>query len=360
MKSLEKTGRRITLLAVMGVLWACDIPTDTPTLEQEWTFPITETSVEVGELLPEDVGLSEDSSAFTLQMDPIFFQETLGNLCGACGPLDGLTVPKPAFEGDFHESVSLPAEVESAQVEEGRIAVEAQNQFGFDPLRPKGGETGTFTLALHDGGPDGPVLDEVVVDGDDTSFGPGTTLNRDLEYSGSVSSSLSVTLNINSPAGGLEPGNWVPIELDDEIQVTATPEVIEAASAGISVAGEVFETGVTALNVEGISKDVVDKVQAGLLQLEIVNPWSVAAVLNLTIVGPTMEAPVVLIAPIPASPTSTVEVEFSQAELRSFLGEPDVILTGQGTVDQNAGTVTLTPGQLMTIFTKLDLVILVG
>ncbi len=360
MKSLEKTGGMIILLAVVGAIWACDIPTDVPKLEQEWILPISQTSVEVWELLPDDVGFTEDSSAFTVQMDPIFFEETLGNLCAACAVLDGLTVPKPGFVGDFHESVSLPDDVESVQVREGRVSVDAVNRFGFDPLRPPGGETGTFTLALHDGGPEGPVLDEVVIDGDGTSFGPGTTLTRELEYSGPVGSSISVTVSINSPAGGAEPGNWVPIGTNDAIQVSATPGVLEAASADITVAGEAFDVVETSLNLEGVSKGMVDRIVAGSLLLEIANPWSVGAILNLTIDGSTMDTPVILIAQVPATPISTVAVEFSLAELQAFLGEPNVILTGQGTIDQNAGSVTLAPEQTMIINAKLDLAFRIG
>jgi hypothetical protein len=360
MKSLEMTGRRIALLAAVGALWACDIPTDTPKLEQEWILPIAGTSVEVVEFLPDDVVLTDDESAFAIQMDPIDFRSTLGDLCAACIILDGLTVPKPVFVGDFHETIFLPGEVESAQVQEGRIVVEARNRFGFDPLRPPGGETGTFSLALHDGGPDGPILDEVVIDGDDTSFGPGALLSRDLEYSGPVGSSISVTVTVNSPAGGPEPGNWVPIRINDEIEVTATSEVLEAESAEITVAGDVFDLGVTNLDVVDISKDLVEKVRAGSFELEIVNPWSVGAILNLTIDGPTMDTPLILIAPVPPVPISTVEVEFSQAELQAFLGEPNVTLAGQGTVNQDADPVTLAPGQVMLIDTRLDLVILIG
>ena len=360
MKSFERMGRRTTFLLVMGALGACDIPTDIPKLEQEWILPLSETSVEVGEFLPADVGLTEDSSAFTVQVDPIFFQEKLGDLCAACGALDGLTVPKPAFVGDFHESVYLPDDVESAQVQEGRISVEARNLFGFDPLRPKGGETGSVTLALHDGGPAGPVLDEVVIDGGEASFAPGTSIERELEYSGPVGSSLSVTVSVNSPAGGLEPGNWVPIRTDDEIRVSVTPEVLEAASAEISVAGEVFNLGVTSLDVAEIRKDLVDQITAGSFILEIVNPWSVGAILSLTIDGPTMAAPVVLIGQVPASPTSTVELELSQAEIQSILGETGVVMTGQGTASQDAGTVTIAPAQVMIIDAKLDLVLLIG
>jgi hypothetical protein len=360
MKSPDTKGWRISLLTAAVALSACDIPTDTPKLEQEWIVPLAETSIEVVEFLPDRVGLTTDESAFTVQVDPISFQDSLGALCERCQDLDGLTVPKPEFSGEFHESITLPEDVESAQVEEGKVSVVARNRFGFDPLRPPGGATGSFTLAIHDGGPTGPTLDEVVVDGEDTSFGPGAELSRDLEYSGPVGSTLTVTVHVDSPAGGPEPGNWVPIHLSDEIEVTVTPETIEASSAQISVAGEVFDLGVTGLNVEDVSKEMADRFQSGTLQLEIVNPWSVGAILNLTIIGPTMANPVILIAQVPASPTSVVEVPLSQAELRSFLGEPNVVLTGQGTVSQDAGSVTVTPGQTMAVNCRLDLVLLIG
>lgn len=360
MKSLQELGRRTLLLLVMGALGACDIPTDNPKLEQQWVVPLTGTEVEVGEFLPDNVGMTEDSTAFTVQVDPIFFEETLGDLCSGCEVLDGLTVPKPAFSGDFQESIPLPDDVESAQVQEGRVSVVAQNRFGFDPLRPKGGETGSVVLALLDGGPGGAVLDQVQINGADDSFAPGATLERDLEYSGPIGSSLTLTVSVVSPEGGPEPGNWVPISIDDEIRVSVTPEVLEAASAEISVAGEIFGLGVTELNVDDISADMVDGVTSGSLLLEIVNPWAVGAILNVTVIGPTMDAPVVLIGQVPASPTSTVEMEFSQAELQSFLGEPNVVMTGHGTVNLDAGNATVTPAQVMIIDAKLDLVILIG
>lgn len=360
MKSPEKTGGKILFLAVVAGQWACSIPTDTPKLEQEWIVPVSETTMNVAELLPTGVGLTTDQSAFTVQVDTILFQETLGALCDACQGLDGLTVPKPAFDGEFHESVTLPDDVVSAQVQEGRISVAAQNRFGFDPLRPSGGTRGSFTLSLHDGGPQGPVLDQVVVDGAETSFGPGTTLIRDLDYSGPVGSSLSVTVSVSSPAGGPEPGNWVPIQLSDEIRVTVSPAVLKAGSAEVDVTGNVFELQAAELNVGGFDQSLVDRVTGGSIEMDIVNPWSVGAVLTLVIDSPTMEAAVVLIASVPAAPMSTVEVELSQSELQTFLGAPQVSLAGHGTVNQGTATVTLAPGQDMSIHARLDLTILIG
>jgi len=360
MTSLTRSVGRVTCFFAAGILSACDIPTEAPRLEQEWAFPLTETSVHVGELLPADVGLNQDSSAFTVTIEPIAFQEELGTLCSACAGLDGLTVPKPEFTGTFEESVVLPDEVGSVQVQEGVVVVEARNRFSFDPLRPPGGSRGSFTLALRDGSPSGPILDEVLVDGEDTSFGPDATLTRELDYSGPVGSSLWITLLVDSPAGGAEPGNWVLIDLEDAISVTVTPENIEATSAVIDVAGEVFDFGTTDLDVGDVSQDMVDNLVSGSLEFEIVNPWSTGGILNLTITGPTMAEPVVLIASVPATPTSAVEVELTQAELQSFLGQPNVVVVGQGTVNQDAGSVTLTPDQIMIVDTKIDLIILVG
>ena len=355
----HSVGRFACLLALAG-LWGCDIPTDAPKFEQEWRVPLTDTSIDVVEMLPNRVGLTLDASAFTVQVDPISFEDDLGSLCPACAGLDGLTVPKPAFDGDFHESIALPADVESVEVQEGRVVVEARNRLSFDPLRPPGGQRGSFTLTLRDGGPSGPILDEVVVDGEATSFGEDASLVRELEYSGPVSSSLSITVNVNSPAGGPEPGNWVLVRLSDEVEVTATPQVIEASSAEVVVADQVFDFGVASLNVEDLDQEVVDRVVSGSIELEVVNPWAVGAVLNLNIIGPTMAAPVVLIAAVPGTPTSVVEVEFTREELQSFLGEPEVVITGQGTVNQDAGIVTLAPGQIMNVEATLDLVIQIG
>jgi hypothetical protein len=360
MTSLKKTGGRLVFLLAVGALWACDIPSSAPKVEQEWAIVLVSNSVAVDEFLPDAVGFNTDSSAFTVLVDPIQFEETLGNLCAACAALDGLTVPKPAFSGSFSESVDLPEDVASVQVLEGVVVVEAQNRFSFDPLRPPGGDTGTFTLRLREGGPSGAILDEVVVDGAVSSFAPGASISRELEYSGTVDGAISVTVEVNSPAGGLEPGNWVLVRLDDEIEVTATPEAVEASTADIDVDGETYDLGVTDLDVDGILESTVEKVQSGTLHLKVVNPWSIGAVLTLTIIGPTMAEPVVFIAPIPASPTSTVDVALSQADLQAFLGQPNVVLTGRGTADQNAGTVTVTPGQIMTIDTDLDVILLIG
>ncbi len=348
------------LLAVAGALLACDIPTDAPQLEQRWVLPGDDTSVGVEEILPDRVSLTPNGSAFAVEADPVSFHESLGSLCSPCTPLDGQTVPKPAFQGTFSETISLPDEVESAQVEEGTVRVTAHNGLSFDPLRPPGDATGTATLTLRDGGPGGRVLNELVLDGADTSFGPGATLARSLTYSGPITPHLVVTVSVSSPAGGLQPPDWVHLSLTDDLQVTATPETLEVASAVVAVAGRAFNLEGTSLDVGDLDQSLVDRVTSGAFDLEISNPWALGATVTLTISGPTLPGPIIKLANVPAQPTSTVRVEFTASELQAFLGEPNVTLSGTGTVANDAVPVTISPSQRLAVSARFDLILLVG
>jgi hypothetical protein len=242
----------------------------------------------------------------------------------------------------------------------GRVLVEAENGLTFDPLRPRGGDPGTLSIALRDGGVGGPVLAEVLVEGTATSFNPGTVLVRTLEYSGPVTAELWVVTTVNSPAGGLDPVDWVLIRLVDEVQVTATAQVLEATSAVVAVANETFQLIDTELDVGDLDDELVDHVQSGAAAMEISNPWAIGASLTLTIDGPTMAAPIVKVVVVPSTPSSTVRVEFSQSELQSFLGKPGVTMSGDGTVAPQAGFINVTPDQVLSIDSKLDLIIRIG
>ena len=111
---------------------------------------------------------------------------------------------------------------------------------------------------------------------------------------------------------------------------------------------------------EDLDDEIVDRVHSGAAIMEVSNPWAIGASLTLTIDGPTMAAPVVKVVAVPASPSSTVRVEFSQAELKSFLGQSGVTMSGDGTVAPEAGFVTVTPDQILLIDTELDLTIRIG
>jgi hypothetical protein len=114
----------------------------------------------------------------------------------------------------------------------------------------------------------------------------------------------------------------------------------------------------TDLGLEDVDADLVERVMSGALELEIQNPWSIGASFSLTIRSPTVN--ITKDFTLAAEGTSTARVEFSQAELRSILGQPNVVLGGYGFVDPSAGSVTLTPDQVLILNSKLDLVVRLG
>lgn len=333
--------------------WGCDVPTDTPSLEQRWRVPGEETAVEVETLLPDGVSVTSGGAAFTAQVDPISFDESLGNLCPACAALNGVTAPKPGFNSSFQETASLPDDVSQATVTQGQIQVVARNGFAFDPLRPAAGVTGTLTMALFDGSTSGTLLDQVVVDGTSESFGSGSTLIKTLSFTGSVSANLVVLVSVNSPGG-----DPVPIDTGEEITVDASVPTLTISSATVDVAGEDFTIEDTDLDLEDVDKEMVDRVQSGALDMDITNPWGVGATMTLTIQTPS--GPINKSFSIPDGSTSTARVDFTKSELRAILGKDNVIMRGTGIVNANASPTTVSPGQEMILDTELDIVIKIG
>lgn len=312
-------------LSIMGSLWGCDIPTDAPEWEQRWIVPADETTVDVETLLPDGVTVIPGGSAFSVSVDPVSFDETLGNLCADCPAVNGMVAPKPAFESSIQESAALPDDVAEATVQKGELVVMATNGFAFDPLRPAAGVTGTLTMSLYDQPAAGILLDQIIVDGATESF----------------------------PAG-----DPVTIDITERLTVDALVQALEISSAVIDVSDREFTMDDTDLDLEGVDETVVDHVISGALDLEIQNPWSIGATFSVTIQGPNTNISKGF--NIPPGATSTALVEFSQSELRSFLGQPNVVLGGHDLVDVGAGQVALSPGQVLTLESKLDLVIRIG
>jgi len=150
------------------------------------------------------------------------------------------------------------------------------------------------------------------------------------------------------------------VRLSDQIQVSATPQDLEVTSAVVRVDGRSFDLIDTELDVQDLDEGFVERVQSGAFLMEIDNPWSLGANLELTLRGPTLGSPIVKNLSVPGAPSSSVRVEFTRDELQSFLGQPGVTLTGGGTVAPGTGAVTVTPHQALIVETRLDLVLRVG
>ncbi|MDX1493291.1 MAG: hypothetical protein R3253_04470 [Longimicrobiales bacterium] len=333
---------------------ACDIPTELPEFENRWIVPAEDTRFGVAELLPGDVSLAADSSAFIVDFDPVAFSETLGSVCAACVPFDGTTVPKPAFIGGFSSTLSFPPEVTAVDVVGGTVQLELTNGFNFDPIRPASGVFGTMELRFTDEA-DGDLLGSVVIDGADQSFAPGSTLVRSVDLgSASVEGGIETTVLLDSPTG-----DPVTIDVSDVVGVTATPSNIRVGSVAIDVANQSVTFDPVSLDLEDLDTELIDRVESGAFVLDVVNPFAVGADFDLEISGPTI-ATIQKSASITSDPESRVVIDFSGVEIRNFLGEPGVVLSGGAIVDAGAGNIVVQPGQELVLSAALDLVIRIG
>jgi hypothetical protein len=233
------------------------------------------------------------------------------------------------------------------------VAVSTTNGLAFDPVRPAAGVTGTLRISLHDGNSSAPALDELLVDGALEAFPPGTTRVDYLEFSGEIQGPFVVAAEVDSPAG-----DPVVIDTEEKVQLLATVETLEATAAQVDVSGREVTVKDVDLELEDVDEEVVDRILSGAFDLDIRNPWSIGASFNLAIHTPS--GLILKSFNVPPAPTSTARVEFDQDELRRILGQPGVVMRGFGTVDPEAGVREVTPGQVLTVETTLDLVIRVG
>lgn len=343
----------MTAVSALAVLAACDIPTELPRFESRWVVPAEVTRFGVDDLLPGDVSLAPDSSAFLVSFEPDTIVRTLADLCSACIAADGFTVPKPPFLAAVDVTIELPPEVFAISVTDGQVLVEIENNFGFDPIRPGAGAFGSMTLQVTDDA-DGDVISELVIDGTDTSFPSGTTLTRTLMADPTeLNGSLVATVTIDSPLG-----DPVMVDASAELSIAVTPSAIEVSSASIDVAGESVTFDPVDLGVEDIDQELEDRVVAGAFILDVVNPFGVVADFDLTVDGPGF-ASIQRSATITAQPTSSLRIEFSGDELRSFLGEV-AVLSGGAVIDPGAGVITVLPGQELVLEASFDLTVEVG
>src|SRR5690349_12604855 len=87
------------VLALSAASAGCEFPTEAPIFESRFVLPVENTTLSVSELLP--TSLTNNGTAFGLALDPASISRTLGQLCPACVPFNGQSVPYPGFTGSI-------------------------------------------------------------------------------------------------------------------------------------------------------------------------------------------------------------------------------------------------------------------
>ncbi len=358
-KALPRPGiscriRACSVFVLLGSLAACEIPTEAPILDTRWAAPVESTRFGVADLLPASVSLTTEGDAFVVDFAPVSFGATLGSLCGPCTLADGFTVPKPAFSDDLGSSVGFPAQVSSVTVEDGSIRIEVYNGFNFDPIRPGGGAFGSLAIALTDA-VDGDLLGSYLVDGVDTAFGAGTTLDVMIPLLPvTLDGAIEALLTLDSPAG-----DPVTVDADAEIGVTASVAGLRVSEVAIDVSGESVALENANLDLDDVGSDLSDRVMAGALLLDVRNPFGVGADFQLSIDGSgfsTIEHDPA----IAGDAEESLRIDFTDQEIRDILRSPSVSLSGGAVVDPAAGVVRVRPGQELEIEASLDIEIRIG
>ena len=334
-------------------LTGCDVPTELPALETRWVIPSEDTRFGVAQLLPNAVSVTTTGNAFVVDFSPVTFSETLGSLCAACIALDGQTVPKPPFLGSLTSEVPLPSRVVAISVVSGDVVIDLDNELNFDPLRPAAGAFGEITVMVSDDA-DGDVLGTLTIDGAATPLPPGGTLTRTLTLAAAtVEGSLAVTVMLDSPLG-----DAVTLDISDRVSATVTPTAIVVSSATIDAAATEVSFDPQTIDTD-LDPDMTDRIQAGSFVLDVTNPFGVTADFDLSIDGPSID-PIVKSETIGTAPTSTIVIPFTVAEIRSFLDQESVTLTGGAVVDPSAAPFPVMPGEELVLSGKLDLILRIG
>ena len=137
--------------------------------------------------------------------------------------------------------------------------------------------------------------------------------------------------------------------MSEQLTVAATDIALIISSGTVNLESHQVEIDPIQLDLEHIGSEVTEKIVNGSLILDVVNPFGVSLTGNINI-GPTSKG-----FSISESGVSTTAVSYTGNELRSFIGQEGATLSLFGTAD--GSSVTVRPGQELTIEVKIDCVI---
>jgi hypothetical protein len=347
--------RTVVTLAAVG-LAACEFPTEMPRWEQTWEVPGERITVSVAELLPAGVTISDDGASFVTDAPGTSLQLTLSEMCPtACAPFDGMVAPKPAFGDTITTSTALPADLVSATLSGGSFSATMAHNFNFDPLRPSvdpDNPRGFIVVRITS---NGNVVAEDSIDGADRAFPEGTSLTPSLLVQPvTVTDTLDIEIRIFSPAG-----DNTTIELSDTLGITVDPSTLEIAQATVNAASLTIDGEESTMDFGGVDDALVERVQSGVLVVDVSNPFTVTGSLDMTFTLPfrTIQRSLAI-----AEGSYQERLEFSGDELRDLLGSETVGVTTSGTIAASGagGTVTIDPTQVLTLDNDFELVVLIG
>lgn len=335
------------LVLAGGALSGCEVPTELPEWETRWVIPAGRTSIPVAALVAGDLAESEGGDTFEFELPAISLSRSLGELCELCRPLDGLTVPKPPFTISAASTTPIAAGVISATLAGGTLGLQIRHDLSFDPLRPGGGERGYLTISAVSGAS---VLARDSLSGNDVALPPGGVLRHELRLRpATVAEPIEVRMTLHSPAG-----DPVTIDLDHRLTLEVPPAIIRLTNVRLRLSGREVSSAPIVLELHEIDEAASARLHSGAVLLEVDNPFELTAELELRI---TAGGTVVLksLEIVPGS--SAVRVALSGDEIRSIVGQPEVVLVLIGRATSSPGGTAVEPGDEIGFGARLELVV---
>lgn len=342
--------RRVLCLVLVAVAGACGLlPSEPPKFEETYVVQAASLNLSAVDLAPAEVGVNADSSAFEIISDSTIFQATLGQMCSACGALNGTTAPKPAFTATFSSTIPVSSALIAASVAGGTIDIGVGNGLNFDPVRPNAVNRGTIVVTVRRSTT---TIATYTINGTTTAFAPGSIIAASVPVSAfNLNGPLAVDITVTSPAG-----DPVLIDVTDFIIAQVGPVRASISQVTVSVASQTFADTVP-LDLTESKIELGDKVEGGAFRFTFTNPFAVGGSFSLKVLNANTNATILDKAiTLAQSATSANRLALTKAEIASLLGKPlKVVISGSFAAP--SGQLTLTPKQVANFTTLLELVV---
>lgn len=310
---MRASGTALATLALLVGVASCDLTSSAPSWEAVWEAPSPEVTVSAADLLPEELTVSEDGSAFELLQAGSRTEFALGDMCAECAEGNGAVRPKPSFSVGRTLPMNFPTGIRQASVVGGEAVVAVRNHLPFDPIRPGGEAAGALRVAITDSRATPDTLASARLAGDEASLPPGRIVTETMEVmEGPIRPTLGTRVELQSPEGD---SAWV----DPEDRLTLEVGVQRLRMDGLLLpAGQSHSLEPLVLDVRDLNGETDGRVSDGRLEIEASNPFELPLDLALRLQG--LEGDEVVTETLTLEPGATeAEVDLAQAALRSLL-----------------------------------------
>jgi hypothetical protein len=362
---IRRVGLGAAALAALGT-GACEFPATTPKWQTKWEVPAESATVAVANFLPAGVLIGAGGTMLVSVPAPGPVVTTLLSICGAsCNVV--ATIPVPAFNNNgspIGGTLTLPASVTSAALTAGQVDVGVTNNFTFDPIKPAGSVSpGTIRIKLTSGATI--VADTTISSANGATILPATTTTFHVALKpGTISGNFSYQVTITCP------GSATTAAINPANSITVTPSVtapgVSIGSAVVTLVNQAIADSTPAFDLSSTSIDPTT-IQNAALVLRITNPFQAGGAMTATMTAPGVTPVTKPLTLTPAAAVGTPSVttstiNFTSAEIGSFLGHAGVKVKYAGTVSGTgaANTLTVTPTQKLGMQADLRASIFVG